>query len=92
MLKVRSISELRDYNKVLKDVKKGEPLILTRNEKGAYIITAVEEIAAEEINQEIDKQTYEALFAKWMQALKDGNFFQEADVWDRFGIKDDKEA
>lgn len=61
MLKVRSISELRDYNKVLKDVKKGEPLILTRNGKGAYIITAVEEIAAEEINQEIDEQTYEAL-------------------------------
>jgi len=36
--KIVPVSSLRDYNKVLRDVSKGQPVFLTRNGHGKYAI------------------------------------------------------
>ena len=39
----RPISDLRNYDEVLRDVKNGEPVFLTRNGKPRYVILDMEE-------------------------------------------------
>lgn len=34
MLKIKPISDLRNYNEVLRDVAEGEPVFLTKNGRG----------------------------------------------------------
>ena len=38
MTKIMPVSDLRDYNKVLRDVSEGQPVFLTRNGRGSYAI------------------------------------------------------
>jgi len=38
MFTIKPVSDLRDYNKVLKDVAVGEPVFLTKNGQGRYAI------------------------------------------------------
>lgn len=40
---IQSISELKDYNKVLDNVKYGSPVFLTKNGKGKYAIYTIED-------------------------------------------------
>lgn len=40
---IQSISELKDYNKVLDNVKYGDPVYLTKNGKGKYAIYTIED-------------------------------------------------
>lgn len=39
----RPVSDLRNYDEVLRDVKNGEPVFLTRNGKPRYVILDMEE-------------------------------------------------
>lgn len=40
---IKPVSDLRDYNKVLKDCGKGEPVILTKNGRGVFVVMSLEE-------------------------------------------------
>lgn len=40
---IQAISELKDYNRVLDNVKYGDPVYLTRNGKGKYAIYTIED-------------------------------------------------
>jgi len=40
---IRPVSDLRDYNKVLKECVNGEPVLLTKNGRGAFVVMSVEE-------------------------------------------------
>ncbi|AET67508.1 prevent-host-death family protein [Desulfosporosinus orientis DSM 765] len=41
MPKIKPISDLRNYNEVLRDVSAGEPVFLTKNGRGKYAIVDI---------------------------------------------------
>jgi prevent-host-death family protein len=43
MPSIKPVSDLRDYNKVLRDVDVGKPVFLTRNGRGRFAILDIEE-------------------------------------------------
>ncbi len=57
---IRPVSDLRNYNEVLRDVEVGEPVFLTKNGRGKYVI--------------LDIKDYEKMFAKQrlMRELEEG--------------------
>ena len=44
MINIQPISELRNYNNILDEVKVGEPIYLTKNGKGVYAIIDIKGI------------------------------------------------
>ena len=43
MPNIKPVSDLRNYNEVLRDVAVGEPVFLTKNGRGRYAIVDIEE-------------------------------------------------
>ncbi len=43
MPRIKPISDLRNYNEVLRDVTLGEPVFLTKNGRGKYVIIDISE-------------------------------------------------
>ncbi|MFV0516218.1 MAG: type II toxin-antitoxin system prevent-host-death family antitoxin, partial [Aminipila sp.] len=43
MPKISPVSDLRNYNEVLKHCKDGEPVFLTKNGRGKYAVITIEE-------------------------------------------------
>lgn len=43
MPKIKPVSDLRNYNEVLRDIKLGEPVFLTKNGRGRYVIIDIDE-------------------------------------------------
>lgn len=43
MPNIKPVSDLRNYNEVLRDVENGEPVFLTKNGRGCYVILDMEE-------------------------------------------------
>ena len=43
MPSIKPVSDLRNYTEVLRDVDGGEPVFLTKNGKGRYVILDIEE-------------------------------------------------
>ena len=43
MPNIKPISDLRNYNEVLKDCQNGEPVFLTKNGRGKYVLVDIEE-------------------------------------------------
>lgn len=43
MPSIKPVSDLRNYNEVLRDVESGEPVFLTKNGRGRYVILDMEE-------------------------------------------------
>lgn len=43
MPNIKPVSDLRSYNEVLKDIEVGEPVFLTKNGRGKYVILDIKE-------------------------------------------------
>lgn len=43
MPNIKPVSDLRSYNEVLKDIEIGEPVYLTKNGRGKYVIMDIKE-------------------------------------------------
>ena len=43
MPNIRPVSDLRNYTEVLKDIVAGDPVFLTKNGRGRYVIIEMEE-------------------------------------------------
>ena len=43
MPNIKPVSDLRNYNEVLRDISVGEPVFLTKNGRGKYAIVDIEE-------------------------------------------------
>ena len=43
MINIQPISELRNYNSILDEVKEGQPVYLTKNGKGVYAIVDIKD-------------------------------------------------
>ena len=42
-MKIKPVSDLRNYNEVLRDVAVGEPVFLTKNGRGRYALVDIED-------------------------------------------------
>lgn len=70
MSNIKPVSDLRNYNEILKDVSIGQPVFLTKNGRGKFAIVDIEEY---EKNQATIK-----LLSKLMEAE---NHIQTNDEW-----------
>ena len=80
---IKPVSDLRNYNEVLKDVKTGNPVYLTRNGRGCYVIVDIEEYerreAIDSLMNELEKGRKSGdeqgwiPFEKFSAALRDEN-------------------
>ena len=43
MPNIKPVSDLRNYNEVLRDISVGEPVFLTKNGRGKYVIVDMDE-------------------------------------------------
>ena len=48
MPNIKPVSDLRNYNEVLKDIKSGSPVYLTKNGRGRYVILDMEDYEKKE--------------------------------------------
>ena len=62
MPNIKPVSDLRSYNEVLKDIDVGEPVFLTKNGRGKYVIL--------DINEYHKSQATIKLLSKLMEAEK----------------------
>jgi len=69
MPNIKPVSDLRNYNQVLRDISAGEPVFLTKNGRGRYVI--------------IDMQDYEKTQAtiKLMSELSKGEMSGKEEGW-----------
>lgn len=84
MPNIKPVSDLRNYNEVLKDIAVGEPVFLTKNGRGRYAIVDIEEY---ERNRALLKLMTE--LAKAEQSAKEGGLKTLTEVEEMFGIQYD---
>ena len=68
MPNILPVSDLRNYNEVLKNCQAGEPVFLTKNGRGRYVILDIEDYERDRAEKKLLKKLQEA-----EQAVKDGN-------------------
>ena len=72
MPSIKPVSDLRNYNEVLRDVEDGEPVVLTKNGRGRYVILDIDEfekIKAElKLMSELDKGEQSAREKGWIKS------------------------
>ena len=64
MASILPVSDLRNYNEVLKNCHKGEPVYLTKNGRGRFVVMDLVDQGLEIISISIDKSN-----ADWLKAL-----------------------
>ena len=72
MPNIKPVSDLRNYNEVLRDISVGEPVFLTKNGRGRYAIVDMEEFekmqAALKLMGELSKGEASAKESGWISA------------------------
>lgn len=70
MPNIKPVSDLRNYNEVLRDVKDGEPAFLTKNGRGRYVILDIKEYekihASLKLMSELEKGEQSARERGWI--------------------------
>lgn len=67
MPNILPVSDLRNYNEVLKNCQVGEPVFLTKNGRGRYVVIDMEEYERERAEKKLLMKLQEA-----EEAVKDG--------------------
>ena len=67
MPNILPVSDLRNYNEVLKNCQVGEPVFLTKNGRGRYVVIDIEEYEREKAEKKLLMKLQEA-----EEAVKDG--------------------
>ena len=83
MPNIKPVSDLRNYNEVLRDVAVGEPVFLTKNGRGRYAIVDMEEY---EKTRAVLKLMQE--LSKGEQSAKESGWKDISDVEKELGIAD----
>ncbi len=72
MPSIKPVSDLRNYNEVLRDVEVGEPVFLTKNGRGRYVVIDIDEyekLRAElKLMSELEKGERSAREKGWIKA------------------------
>ena len=80
MINIQPISELRNYNNILEEVKEGQPVYLTKNGKGVYAIIDIKDI------EEYEKtKAFATLLAELKKGESSGYVYEHA-FNERFGL------
>ncbi len=76
MPNIKPVSDLRNYNEVLRDISVGEPVFLTKNGRGRYVIIDIAEYQKQEATMKLLSKLAEA-----EKAIKTGDeWLTTADV------------
>ena len=67
MPNIKPVSDLRNYNEVLKNCQVGEPVFLTKNGRGRYVVIDMDEYERERAEKKLLMKLQEA-----EEAVKDG--------------------
>ncbi|MGH1866531.1 type II toxin-antitoxin system prevent-host-death family antitoxin [Enterococcus durans] len=78
MINIKPVSELRDYNKLLKEVKPDNPLFLTKNGHGMFAVIDLEEY---------EKFVNGLKILEQLQKAEEGPFYDLEDVMDELGLE-----
>lgn len=81
MPNIKPVSDLRNYNDVLRDIAVGEPVFLTKNGRGKYAIVDMEEYEKTKATLKLMSE-----LARGEQSAKDKGWTAIADVEKQFGI------
>lgn len=68
MSNILPVSDLRNYNEVLKSCQIGEPVFLTKNGRGRFVVMDIEDYEREKAEKKLLMKLQEA-----EEAVKDGN-------------------
>ena len=67
MPNILPVSDLRNYNEVLKNCKSGEPVFLTKNGRGRFVLIDIEDYERDRAEMKLLRKLQEA-----EEAVKDG--------------------
>lgn len=67
MANILPVSDLRNYNEVLKNCRKGEPVFLTKNGRGRFVVLDIEDYEREQAEKKLLVKLQAA-----EEAVKDG--------------------
>lgn len=67
MANILPVSDLRNYNEVLKNCHVGEPVFLTKNGRGRFVVLDIEDYERERAERKLLNKLHEA-----QEAVKDG--------------------
>ena len=68
MSKILPVSDLKNYNEVLKNCQIGEPVFLTKNGRGRFVVIDIEDYEREKAEKKLLMKLQEA-----EETVKDGN-------------------
>lgn len=74
MANILPVSDLRNYNEVLKNCRKGEPVFLTKNGRGRFVVLDIEDYGREQAEKKLLVKLQEA-----EEAVKDGKGWMSMD-------------
>ncbi len=60
MANILPVSDLRNYNEVLKNCRRGEPVYLTRNGRGRFVVMDIEDYESDRAEKKLLKKLQEA--------------------------------
>ena len=60
MANILPVSDLRNYNEVLKNCRKGEPVYLTKNGRGRFVVMDIEDYERVRVEKKLLMQLQEA--------------------------------
>lgn len=74
MANILPVSDLRNYNEVLKNCRKGEPVFMTKNGRGRFVVLDIEDYEREQAEKKLLVKLQEA-----EEAVKDGKGWMSMD-------------
>jgi len=83
MPNIKPVSDLRNYNEVLRDIAVGEPVFLTKNGRGRYAIVDMEEFEKTQARLKLMSE-----LVKGEASAREKGYIDIADVEAMLGIKD----
>lgn len=81
MPNIKPVSDLRNYNEVLRDISVNEPVFLTKNGRGRYVIIDMEEYERQNATIKLLSE-----LAKGEESAKKSGWLTQADVERELGI------
>jgi len=81
MPNIKPISDLRNYNEVLREIAVGEPVFLTKNGRGRYVLVDIEEYEKTQATIKLLSKLSEA-----KNAVKDGGWLSAEEVKSHLGV------
>lgn len=82
MPNIKPVSDLRNYNEVLRDIAIGEPVFLTKNGRGRYAIVDMEEYEKIQATLKLMSE-----LAKGEASAKEQGYLDISDVEELLGVK-----